>query len=1092
MSAQDKNKPAARSSYAPVSSRPRVAGIVNKRPRSSIGNPTTSSFQKPKQAPNKRQSDANMEESHISVYVRCRSRNEREIKENSGVVVSTMGHLGKEVVLQTGPMAVSNKTYTFDRVFGAESDQDMVYDGIASGVLDEMLQGYNCTVFAYGQTGTGKTYTMSGDIDMIGNQLSENAGIIPRTLVSLFKRLEKSPEFSVKVSFIELYNEELRDLLVPNETGERKVKIFEDPNKKSIVVQGMEEIFIKTATEGMKVLSDGSYKRQVAATQCNDLSSRSHSVFTITVHMKETDPLSGEEYLKIGKLNLVDLAGSENINRSGAENKRAREAGMINQSLLTLGRVINALVDQSPHIPYRESKLTRLLQDSLGGQTKTCIIATISPAKVSLEETISTLEYANRAKNIKNKPQVNSSMSKKMLIKEYVQEIERLRNDLNATRSKNGIYLTEDHWQQVTAESESRRIQVDEQKLRMDVLEEQIRKFKANFEAQIEQINKVERDLEESKHQCAEVGQRLEKTSQKLHKTEQQLRLESFVSDEYHSTEMELQKISGSFVLLLEDVVESKNKLHDTIEKKVKLETQNAEVLGVTKNAVSARTNAIGSEVIQFHKDSSKLTEILNHNFSEMVAHQQTKIMDKCRGIKKDSDAAGLQIDGVMNSIVSKKEGTNIEISNIEKVKQQIKCQIVSELNLLRDESFNSSKTLSIELSNLEKLIDENFEALSQQVKLLLGTADKQLETQAAEILELKTKLVEHQSKYIELIRKQSLRLEKVKETEKEKSKVEKTELLMKISALVDTYDADRNERITREIDALRPELDAIATKQQDFTSNFNNFISESWINTQRQFQERLQTQSQEFQSCTMTASSNLKEKAIGNITSTVMENEKLQANKFNSSISSLDEGLVSLTRFAESLKAINDENSEFTQQKLRDVKSGVTKSFKDISHDFLKFGETLQETKPQLVDDFLQKQSAFLSEFKKSALDSVGSLNQFVSSVSYIKDDEQPPKRQRIEIRKELPRSKTREQVEKTNYEQIYGVPVLSDTDVEVDSSKSGPSASPVPVPDKPFKQPLGTSRRDLNIIRSNSSDKLKQQEKRSRSGSSLSQRSE
>lgn len=1092
MSAQDQNKAGVRSSYAPSSNRSRVSGVVNKRSRASM---PSSTFQKPKQTSNKRQSDVNMEESPISVYVRCRSRNEREIKENSGVVVSTMGHMGKEVVLQTGPMAVSNKTYTFDRVFGAESDQDMVYDGIASGVLDEMLQGYNCTVFAYGQTGTGKTYTMSGDIEMIGNQLSENAGIIPRTLVALFKQLEKSPEFSVKVSFIELYNEELRDLLVQNESGERKVKIFEDPNKKSIVVQGMEEIFIKTATEGMKVLADGSYKRQVAATQCNDLSSRSHSVFTITVHMKEIDPLSGEEYLKIGKLNLVDLAGSENINRSGAENKRAREAGMINQSLLTLGRVINALVDQSPHIPYRESKLTRLLQDSLGGQTKTCIIATISPAKVSLEETISTLEYANRAKNIKNKPQVNSSMSKKMLIKEYVQEIERLRNDLNATRSKNGIYLTEDNWQQVTAESESRRIQVEEQKLRMDVLEEQIRKFKTNFEAQLEQINKVERDLELSKQQCAEVGHKLADTSQLLQKTEQQLRLETFVSDEYSSTENELHKIGNSLALLLQDVVESKNKLHDTIERKLQLEKKNLELLDTTKNDVRARTNTIGSEIIQFHKDSSNLAAVLNHNFSDMVAHQQSKIKEECHNIKKVSEKAGKQLEGVINNVIAKKERTNIEISNIEEVKEQIKSQIVCKLNALKDESSNTSKALLLDLENLEKVIDENFEALSQQVKHILGTAESQLETQASEIVELKTKLVEHQMKYVELIRQQSLRLESVKEAEKERSKVEKEELLTKITSLIDSYDANRNIRITNEIDSIKPELEMIANRQQDFTTNFDNFITENWINTQKEFQQRLQTQSEEFQSCTKTSSSIIRDNSINRISSTIVESENLQASKFNDSISTLDQGLVNLTQFADLLKTINDENAEFTQEKLREVKSGVSKSFKDISQDFLKFGEALQEAKPQLVDDFLQKQAAFLSEFKKSALDSVGSLNQFVSSVSYMKDDEQPPKRQKVDIRKDLPRSKTREQVEKAHYQQIYGAPVTSSSelgDVETESLDNRLSMSPVPVPDKPFKQPLGTSIRDMNVIRSNPGDKLKQQGKKSRSGSSLSQRSE
>jgi kinesin family member 11 len=156
--------------------------------------------------------------------------------------------------------------------------------------------------------------------------------------------------------------------------------------------------------------------------------SRSHTVFTVTVYLKEAT--EGEDMLRVGKLNLVDLAGSESIGRSGAKNDRAREAGMINQSLLTLGRVINALVERSQHVPYRESKLTRLLQDSLGGRTKTCIIATISPAKVNIDETISTLDYASKAKSIHNKPQINQTMTKRTLIKEYVTEIQKLKGDL--------------------------------------------------------------------------------------------------------------------------------------------------------------------------------------------------------------------------------------------------------------------------------------------------------------------------------------------------------------------------------------------------------------------------------------------------------------------------------------------------------------------------------------------------------------------------------------------------------------------------------------------------------------------------------------
>lgn len=217
-----------------------------------------------------------------------------------------------------------------------------------------MLSGYNCTIFAYGQTGTGKTYTMTGDMSDTLGLLSDAAGIIPRVLQCLFRKLEADEtESSMKCSFIELYNEELRDLLSAEDNA--KLKIYDDANKKghnATIVQGMEESHIKSASAGIKLLQEGSFRRQVAATKCNDLSSRSHTVFTITTYIKRTTE-TGEDFISAGKLNLVDLAGSENIQRSGAENKRAAEAGLINKSLLTLGRVINALVDKSSHIPYR-------------------------------------------------------------------------------------------------------------------------------------------------------------------------------------------------------------------------------------------------------------------------------------------------------------------------------------------------------------------------------------------------------------------------------------------------------------------------------------------------------------------------------------------------------------------------------------------------------------------------------------------------------------------------------------------------------------------------------------------------------------------
>eukprot|EP00126_Sphaerothecum_destruens_P002747 Sdes_comp16173_c0_seq1m5420 len=402
-------------------------------------------------------------ETNIQAVVRCRPLNSHEKSAHSVSIIETCKNKREITVRphQTTTNLHATKTFTFDKVFGPESTQKEVYSEVVIPFVEEVLMGYNCTIFAYGQTGTGKTFTMEGGgghkVAKTSQDLQEdkNAGIIPRTLSHLFEILEKqNSEYSVKVSFLELYNEELKDLLSPIENN--NLRIYEDSQKKgSVVLQGLEEIVIHHKEDVYPILEKCAAKRQTACTNLNQNSSRSHCVFSITVHTKEKTTVEGEDLVKIGKMNLVDLAGSENIGKSGAQNQRAREAGNINQSLLTLGRVISSLVEHAPHVPYRESKLTRLLQDSLGGKTKTCIIATISPCLNHLEETLNTLDYAYRAKNILNRPEINQKLTKKVLIQEYLEEIERLKKDLTATREQNGIYLNKENWEEIQKKIES-------------------------------------------------------------------------------------------------------------------------------------------------------------------------------------------------------------------------------------------------------------------------------------------------------------------------------------------------------------------------------------------------------------------------------------------------------------------------------------------------------------------------------------------------------------------------------------------------------------------------------------------------------------
>ncbi|CEJ89130.1 Putative Kinesin motor domain-containing protein [[Torrubiella] hemipterigena] len=567
------------------------------------------------------------EETNINVVVRCRGRSQREVKENSTVVVKANGVKGTQVDLSMGPNALSNKTYTFDRVYSPAADQSMIFDDTVKPILDEMLSGFNCTIFAYGQTGTGKTYTMSGDMTETMGLLSDNAGIIPRVLQRLFTKLElDDAEHCVKVSFIELYNEELRDLLSVEETA--KLRIYDDVSRRghaTTMVQGMEEKHIKNATEGIKVLQDGSLKRQVAATKCNDLSSRSHTVFTITAYVKKTNEAGVEDLVSAGKLNLVDLAGSENIQRSGAENKRAAEAGLINKSLLTLGRVINALVDRSSHIPYRESKLTRLLQDSLGGRTKTCIIATLSPSKSNLEETISTLDYAFRAKDIRNKPQLNA-IPKKTLLKEFTVEIEKLKGELIATRQRNGVYLSNDMYEEMTAQSESRRIVTEEQEAKIETLETNLKNKVQELLSLTTSFMGLKKDSDGAKAELDQKKGLLDHTELVLATTRRSLEEETRLRKAHEQTEEKLTVIGSELINKLHKTVVDVGGLHAKNKRKSDLQIINRATWSTSQTQVADVTIMVERRILEFQEEQREHIANVSKRMDEFVAEELKKL----------------------------------------------------------------------------------------------------------------------------------------------------------------------------------------------------------------------------------------------------------------------------------------------------------------------------------------------------------------------------------------------------------------------------------------------------------------------------------
>ncbi|XP_044025538.1 kinesin-like protein KIF3C isoform X1 [Siniperca chuatsi] len=365
----------------------------------------------------------------VKVVVRCRPLNRKEESNGpAGGILQMDLRLG-QVILRNprAPASEPQKTFTFDAVYDANSKQRDLYDESVRPLIDSVLAGFNGTIFAYGQTGTGKTYTMQGAwLD------PEKRGVIPNAFDHIFTHISRSQsdkQYLVRASYLEIYLEEVRDLLSPNHGNARALELRESPDS-GVYVRDLTSCVCKSIKEIEEVMNVGNQARAVGATDMNEHSSRSHALFLITVECSQPGP-DGRKHIRVGRLNLVDLAGSERQAKTGVQGERLKEAAKINLSLSALGNVISALADgRSSHVPYRDSKLTRLLQDSLGGNAKTVMVATLGPAPQHYDETLTTLRYANRAKNIQNQPRVNED-PKDALLREFQREIARLRAQLN-------------------------------------------------------------------------------------------------------------------------------------------------------------------------------------------------------------------------------------------------------------------------------------------------------------------------------------------------------------------------------------------------------------------------------------------------------------------------------------------------------------------------------------------------------------------------------------------------------------------------------------------------------------------------------------
>ncbi|OCL07105.1 kinesin family protein [Glonium stellatum] len=387
---------------------------------------------------------------NIKVVVRVRPFNGRELDRKAKCIV----RMKNEQTILTPPTHIDTKskaakaalegtkTFAFDKSYWSFNRNDPHFAGqedlftdLGKPLLDNAFQGYNNCIFAYGQTGSGKSYSMMG--------YGEEAGVIPKICRNMFERIEemqhdKTLSCTVEVSYLEIYNERVRDLLNPSTKGNLRVR--EHPST-GPYVEDLAKLVVRSFSEIENLMDEGNKARTVAATNMNETSSRSHAVFTLTLSQKRHDVETSMDTEKVAKISLVDLAGSERATSTGATGARLKEGAEINRSLSTLGRVIAALADLSSGkkknasmVPYRDSVLTWLLKDSLGGNSLTAMIAAISPADINFEETLSTLRYADSAKRIKNHAVVNEDPNARM-IRELKEELAQLRSKLSGGAS---------------------------------------------------------------------------------------------------------------------------------------------------------------------------------------------------------------------------------------------------------------------------------------------------------------------------------------------------------------------------------------------------------------------------------------------------------------------------------------------------------------------------------------------------------------------------------------------------------------------------------------------------------------------------------
>ncbi|XP_077339732.1 kinesin heavy chain isoform X1 [Lithobates pipiens] len=777
-------------------------------------------------------------------------------------------------------VVVGGKPYVFDRVFPPNTTQEQVYHACAMQIVKDVLAGYNGTIFAYGQTASGKTHTMEGKLHD-----PQMMGIIPRIARDIFNHIysmDENLEFHIKVSYFEIYLDKIRDLLDVSKTN---LSVHEDKNRVPFV-KGCTERFVSSPEEILDVIDEGKSNRHVAVTNMNEHSSRSHSIFLINIKQENVET---EQKLS-GKLYLVDLAGSEKVSKTGAEGAVLDEAKNINKSLSALGNVISSLAEGSKgYVPYRDSKMTRILQDSLGGNCRTTMFICCSPSSYNDAETKSTLMFGQRAKTIKNTASVNLELTAEQWKKKFEKEkeknktmketIQRLEAELSRWRNGENVPETEqlsDNEQIIPETCDETPVNDNNSSIVIRISEEERRKYE-------EEIRKMYKQMDDKDDEINQHSQLVEKLKQQM--LDQEELLVSTRGDN-DKVQMELSRLQSENDCAKEEVKEVLQALeelavnYDQKSQEVDEKTIQNKILAEELSQKVASLLSLESDLHRLQEFSShqrkRIAEVLNglmkdlSEFSVIVGNGEFKLPVEISGaIEEEFTVARLYISKIKSEVKSVvKRCRQLENLQVEcHRKMEVTGRELSSCQLLISQHEAKIRSLTEYMHSVEvkkRQLEESYDALSEEIAKMQAqenvteVATKEKEQDVVEAHEVKKVLEMQMESHREAHHKQLARL---RDEINEKQKI------------IDEL-KDLNQKLQLELEKLRADYEKLKSEEHEKSNKLQEltFLYEKHEQSKQDLKGLEETVARELQTL-----HNLRKLFVQDVTSRVKKSAEME-----------------------------------------------------------------------------------------------------------------------------------------------------------------------------------------------------------------------